>query len=35
VFEIVINEVPPINTIIGGLILLTSVLIYMILETRK
>ena len=31
----VINEVPPINTIIGGLILLTSVLIYMILETRK
>ena len=32
---VVINEVPSINTIIGGLILLTSVLIYMILETRK
>ena len=32
---VVINEVPSINTIIGGLILLTSVLVYMILETRK
>jgi drug/metabolite transporter (DMT)-like permease len=32
---IVINEVPPLNTIIGGLSLLFSVLIYMILETRK
>ena len=32
---IVINEVPSLNTIIGGAILLSSVLIYMILETKK
>ena len=32
---IVINEVPSLNTIIGGLSLLFSVLIYMILETKK
>ena len=32
---IVINEVPSLNTIIGGVILLSSVLIYMILETKK
>ena len=32
---IVINEVPSLNTIIGGSSLLFSVLIYMILETRK
>ena len=32
---IVINEVPSMNTIVGGLTLLFSVLIYMILETRK
>ena len=32
---IVINEVPSLNTIIGGASLLFSVLIYMILETRK
>lgn len=32
---IVINEVPSLNTIIGGMILLSSVLIYMILETKK
>ena len=31
----VINEVPSFNTIIGGTMLLSSVLIYMILETRK
>ena len=32
---VVINEVPSLNTIIGGAILLSSVLIYMILETKK
>ena len=32
---LIIKEAPPINTIIGGSILLFSVLIYMILETRK
>ena len=32
---IIINEAPSINTILGGSILLFSVLIYMILETRK
>ena len=32
---IAINEVPSLNTIIGGAILLSSVLIYMILETKK
>ncbi len=32
---IVINETPSNNTIIGGLILLSSIFIYMILETRK
>ena len=32
---IVINEDPSLNTIIGGAILLSSVLIYMILETKK
>ena len=32
---VIINEVPSLNTVIGGLLLLTSVLIYMILETRK
>ena len=31
----VINEAPSFNTIIGGTMLLSSVLIYMILETRK
>ena len=30
---VIINEVPSLNTIIGGLLLLTSVLIYMILES--
>ncbi len=32
---LIINEVPKLNTIIGGCVLLCSVLIYMILETRK
>ena len=32
---IVINEVPSLNTIIGGFTLLSSVLIYTIIETRK
>ena len=32
---LIISEVPSLNTIIGGLLLLSSVLIYMILETRK
>ena len=32
---VVINEVPSLNTIIGGFTLLSSVLIYTIIETRK
>ena len=32
---IIINEAPSLNTILGGFMLLSSVLIYMILETRK
>ena len=32
---IIINEAPSLNTILGGTMLLSSVLIYMILETRK
>ena len=32
---VVINEVPPLNTIIGGFTLLSSILIYTIIETRK
>ena len=31
----VINEVPSINTIVGGFTLLSSVIIYTIIETRK
>ena len=31
----IINEVPPLNTVIGGFTLLSSVLIYTIIETRK